>query len=143
MGAVRAILKTEPSEYSFEDLQRDGKTAWTGIRNFAALKNLEKLKMGDAVAVYHTGDEKAAVGIGIIARPAYRVHGQPDKFLAVDVRAGRRLPRPVKLEEMKNHPAFAQSPLVTMGRLSVVLLTVEQSDVLDALSRRSTRETKI
>lgn len=136
MSAVKAILKTEPSEYSFDDLERDHSTTWSGIHNFVALKELEALKVGDAVAIYHTGGERAAVGIAIVIRAAYRPHEEPhSKFRVVDVRAGRRFPRPVTLEELKREPSFVDSLLLTMGRLSVVPLTEEQSDALDRLSR--------
>jgi predicted RNA-binding protein with PUA-like domain len=141
MSAIKAVLKTEPSAYSFDDLERDRTTLWTGIHNYAALRNLEQLKIGDAVAIYHTGAEKAAVGIAIVTKAAHRPRGEPNpKFLAIEVRAGRRLPRAVPLDVLKEDPAFADSPLVTMGRLSVVPLTAEQSDRISALAGRR-RET--
>lgn len=141
MSAIKALLKTEPSEYSFDQLEKDGTTTWSGIHNYAALRNLETLKVGDAVTIYHTGAERAAVGIAIVTRAAHRVRGEPNpKFLSIEVRAGRRFSRAVSLEDLKNEPAFAASPLVTMGRLSVVPLTPEQSDRLAAMAGRR-RET--
>jgi len=141
MSAIKAVLKTEPSAYSFDDLERDHATLWSGIHNYAALRNLETLKIGDAVAVYHTGSERAAVGIAIVTRAAHRPRGEPNpKFLAIEVRAGRRFPKPVTLDALKEDPAFSDSPLVTMGRLSVVPLTPEQSDRMAALAGRR-RET--
>lgn len=141
MSAIKAVLKTEPSEYSFDDLERDRVTLWSGIHNYAALRNLEDLKIGDAVAVYHTGTERAAVGVAIVTKAAHRPRGEPNpKFLAVEVRAGRRFPKPVPLDVLKDDPAFADSPLVRMGRLSVVPLTAEQSDRISALAGRR-RET--
>ncbi|HWC64635.1 MAG TPA: EVE domain-containing protein [Thermoanaerobaculia bacterium] len=141
MSAIKAVLKTEPSEYSFDDLERDRVTLWSGIHNYAALRNLEDLKIGDAVAIYHTGTERAAVGVAIVTKAAHRPRGEPNpKFLAVEVRAGRRFPRPVPLDVLKDDPAFADSPLVRMGRLSVVPLTAEQSDRISALAGRR-RET--
>jgi len=136
MAAIKAILETEPSKYSFDDLERDGKTSWDGVTNWGALKNLETLRVGDAVAIYHTGSQRAAVGIAIISRAAYRMHGQPSKYLAVNVRTGRRFESAVSLNELRTEPAFAESPLFGQGRLSVVLLTAVQSDILDRLSRR-------
>jgi len=137
MSAIKAVLKTEPSEYSFDQLEKDRVALWTGIHNYAALKNLEQLKIGDAVAVYHTGTERAAVGIAIVTKAAHRPRGEPNpKFLAIEVRAGRRFPRPVPLDVLKEDPAFASSPLVTMGRLSVVPLTAPQSDRITALAGR-------
>ncbi len=136
MSAIKAILKSEPSEYSFDDLVREGRTVWSGIHNFVALKNLEALRVGDAVGIYHTGSERAVVGIAIVTRAAYRPAGEPhSKFRVVDLRAGRRFSRPVPLEEIKTDSAFQESLLVTMGRVSVVPLTPEQSDALDRLSR--------
>ena len=137
MSAIKAVLKTEPSAYSFDQLEKDHVTLWSGIHNYAALRNLEQLKIGDAVAVYHTGAERAAVGIAIVTKPAHRPRGEPNpKFLAIEVRAGRRFPRPVPLDILKEEPAFADSPLVTMGRLSVVPLTPQQSDRMAALAGR-------
>jgi predicted RNA-binding protein with PUA-like domain len=136
VGAIKAILKTEPSDFSFDDLQREGKTVWSGIHNFVALKNLETLKVGDAVAIYHTGNERAMMGIAIVTRAAYRPRAEPhSKFRVVDLRAGRRFARPVTLEDLKKEPVFQDSLLLTMGRISVVPLTAEQSEVLDRLSR--------
>jgi predicted RNA-binding protein with PUA-like domain len=136
VAAIRAILKTEPSEYSFDDLQRDGATIWEGISNYAALNSLKTLKVGDAVAIYHTGSQRAAIGIGIVAKAAYRPIGVPNKFLVVRLRAGRRFSAPVSLEELKAEPSFQDSPLLQNGRLSVVLLSAEQSEAMDRLSRR-------
>lgn len=141
MSAIRAILKTEPSEYSFDQLEKDRATVWSGIRNYAALRNLETLRVGDAVGIYHTGTERAVVGLAIVTKAAHRPRGEPNpKFLAIEVRAGRRFPRPVTLDVLKEDPVFAESPLVTLGRLSVVLLISEQADRLASLAGRR-RET--
>lgn len=141
MSAIKAVLKTEPSAYSFDQLEQDRVTLWTGIHNYAALRNLEQLKIGDAVAVYHTGSERAAVGIAIVTKAAHRPRGEPNpKFLAIEVRAGRRFPKPVTLDALKEEPLFADSPLVTIGRLSVVPLTPEQSERMAAMAGRR-RET--
>ena len=142
MSAIKAVLKTEPSEYSFDRLEQDHVTLWSGIHNYAALRNLEQLKIGDAVAIYHTGAERAAVGVAIVTRAAHRPRGEPNpKFLAIEVRAGRRFPRPVPLDVLKEDPAFADSPLVKMGRLSVVPLTAEQADRMSALAGRRREST--
>jgi predicted RNA-binding protein with PUA-like domain len=141
MSAIKAVLKTEPSQYSFDQLEKDRVTLWTGIHNYAALRNLETLKVGDAVAIYHTGSERAAMGIAIVTKAAHRPRGEPNpKFLALEVRAGRRFPRAVTLDQLKDEPVYADSPLVTLGRLSVILLSPEQSDRLAALAGRR-RET--
>ena len=121
------LLKTEPDSYSYADLERDGGTTWDGVTNPVALKNLAAMKAGDRVIVYHTGGEKAAVGTARVARVAYPDPKAKDpRHVVVDLEAGAALKRPVTLAEMKAHPAFAESPLVRQGRLSVVPLTAAQ-----------------
>jgi predicted RNA-binding protein with PUA-like domain len=121
------LLKTEPGTYAFSDLVRDGRTRWEGVTNPVALRNLRTAKVGDAVVLYHTGDEKAAVGLGRVARAAYPDPDQDDeRRLVIDLAAGRALARPVTLATLKETPAFSESPLVRQGRLSVVPLTDEQ-----------------
>ena len=122
---MRWLLKTEPSDYSFQDLVRDGTAAWTGVTNATAVKNIRAMKKGDDVVVYHTGNEKAAVGTARVASPARDDPKEP-RSAVVDLRAGKALPRPVPLAELKADPLFSGSPLVTIGRLSVVPLTEEQ-----------------
>jgi predicted RNA-binding protein with PUA-like domain len=130
------LLKTEPSDYSFADLQKAGKAVWDGVGNPVALRNLRAMKSGDRVVVYHTGDEKAAVGLAEVAREAYPdPKKKNEKLVVVELRAGKPLGRPVTLAEIKAHPAFAQSPLVRQGRLSVVPLTAEQWKALESLAR--------
>ena len=121
------LLKTEPTSYSFSDLERDRRTVWDGVKNAAALKQLRAMRQGDQVIIYHTGDERSAVGIAEITREAY-----PDPELAdpkrcvVDIKKVARLKRPVALGELKSLAAFEGSPLVRQGRLSVVPLTKAQ-----------------
>ncbi len=119
------LLKTEPSTYSFDDLAREGRTRWDGITNPVALKQLGSAAVGDVVVIYHTGDEKSAIGLGEVVRGAY-----PDpknaRLTVIDVAAKRRLGRPVTLGQIKAEPVFAQSPLVRQGRLSFVPLTEPQ-----------------
>lgn len=130
------LVKTEPSDYSFGHLERAGKAAWDGVKNPMALKNLRAMKAGDLVVVYHTGDEKAAVGLAVVVREAYPdPKSRNPKLVVVGLEAGKRLPRPVTLAEMKALPVFAQSPLVRQGRLSVVPLTASQWKALEAKSR--------
>jgi predicted RNA-binding protein with PUA-like domain len=119
------LLKTEPSVYSFDDLVRDGKTRWDGITNAAALKQLRSAKTGERAIVYHTGDERRAVGVAEIARAAYPDPKHPE-LLIVDLEARDKLPRPVELATLKADPLFADSPLVKQGRLSFVPLTDAQ-----------------
>lgn len=130
------LVKTEPSEYSFDHLERAGKAVWDGVRNPAAVRNLRAMKAGDRVVVYHTGDEKAAVGLAEVVREAYPDPKSKNPRLAVvGLEAGKRLPRPVTLAEIKALPVFAESPLVRQGRLSVVPLTAAQWKALEAKSR--------
>ena len=119
------LLKTEPGTYGYDDLEREREARWDGVTNPVALRNLRAMKAGDRVVIYHTGAEKAAVGLAEVTREAY-----PDpankRLPVVDIAPRGRLPRPVTLAEMKALPAFAGSPLVRQGRLSVVPLTGEQ-----------------
>ena len=110
------LLKTEPSEYSFDDLVKDKKTRWDGITNPVALKHARAMKKGDAVVIYHTGGERRAVGLAEVS----------DAGEAPEIRAGARLAEPVGLEVLKASALFATSPLVKIGRLSVVPLDEKQ-----------------
>jgi predicted RNA-binding protein with PUA-like domain len=130
------LLKTEPSAYSFADLRRDGVTAWTGVANPTAQKNLRAMKVGDRAFVYHTGDEMAAVGVGRVVRAAYAdpTAGDP-RLCCVDLKPLAELRTPVPLAALKGDPAFLGSPLVTQGRLSVVPLSAAQGKALERLAR--------
>lgn len=128
------LVKTEPSAYSFADLQRDGETRWDGVVNPQALANLRAMKAGDRVLVYHSG-EKAAAGVAEVARSAYPDPAAADpRLVVVDLRAGAPLARPVSLEAMKAEPAFAGSPLLRQGRLSVVPLNQAQWRAVERLA---------
>ena len=115
------ILKTEPSEFSFDDLQRDGRARWDGVSNPVALKNLRAMHPGDELLIYHTGNQKAIIGLGRVASEPYPdpKAGDP-KIVVVDVEPGRVLPRQVSLAEIKADPAFKDFGLVRLPRLSVV-----------------------
>ena len=116
------LLKTEPSTYSFADLQRDQATIWDGVTNPVALKNLRGMKPGDRLVIYHTGDEKSAVGTASVVS----VDVGDGKNPQVKIKAGDAIGKPLPLAEMKANKLFADSPLVRQGRLSVVPLTKEQ-----------------
>jgi len=121
------LLKTEPSTYSFADLQREKTTIWDGVSNPVALKNMRAMKPGERLVIYHTGDEKAVVGIAEATSEAYPDPKQRDPKLAVvDLRAVERLPRPVPLAEIKKDRAFADLALVRIGRLSVMPVSADQ-----------------
>jgi predicted RNA-binding protein with PUA-like domain len=121
------LLKTEPGTYSYDDLLREGRATWDGVKNPAALRNMKEMKAGDAVAIYHTGDEKAAIGLAEVTKPAYPdPKSKNPRLLVVDLKPRARLGRPVTLSEMKAMPEFEGSPLARQGRLSVVPLTPAQ-----------------
>jgi predicted RNA-binding protein with PUA-like domain len=130
------LLKTEPSTYAFEDLRREGTTAWSGVKNALARRHLGAMASGDDVVVYHSG-EKAAVGLGSVVRAAYPEPGGGAGAVCVDVRAGRRLAAPVALSSLQATAAFRGSPLLTQGRLSVVPLSAAQWRALLALERKA------
>lgn len=116
------LLKTEPSEYSFEDLQRDGQTEWDGVSNPVALRNLREMAPGTKLVVYETGDRKRAVGTATVVS----VDTSNPKIPVVEIKAGKAIAKPVTLAEVKAQKLFADSPLVRQGRLSVVPLTAPQ-----------------
>jgi predicted RNA-binding protein with PUA-like domain len=120
------LVKTEPGDYSFEDLRKEEETTWTGVKNPVALKHLRSMKKGDRVIVYHTGSEKSAVGTATVVTNTFEENPKKPPESEVVFRAGKPLPRPVPLEEIKSRSLFADSPLVRIGRLSVVPLTAEQ-----------------
>ena len=125
------LLKTEPDEYSLADLQRDGVAEWDGVTNAVAQRNMRSIAQGDICVVYHTGNERSAVGLASVARGPYPDPTDPrGKRVWVDLRAGERLERPVTLSELRAEPAYADSPLLRMGRLSVVPLAQEQLDAI-------------
>ena len=122
------LLKTEPSEYSFADLERDTTTVWDGVSNPVAVKHLSAMKPGDRLIIYETGDRKSALGTARVVS----VDASDRKNPKVEIQAAQTLPRPVTLAEVKANKLFRESPLVRQGRLSVVPLTEEQYRFLTA-----------
>ena len=116
------LLKTEPSEYSFADLQRDQTTVWDGVTNPVALRNLREMPAGAKLVIYHTGDEKCVVGTASVVS----VDARDPKNPRVKIAAGEPAKKPVTLAEIKANKLFKDSPLVRQGRLSVVPLTEAQ-----------------
>lgn len=116
------LLKTEPSEYSFADLQRDRSTIWDGVSNPVALKHLRAMKPGDRLVIYETGERKSSVGTATVVH----VDDSDGRNPQVRIKAGVALKKPVTLAEVKAKPMFADSPLVLQGRLSVVPLNPAQ-----------------
>jgi predicted RNA-binding protein with PUA-like domain len=124
--ATDYLLKTEPSEYSFEDLLKDKETEWDGVSNPVAVRNLGQMTPGTRLIIYHTGDVKSAVGTATVVS----VNAKDPKKPRVVVRSGKKLNKPVSLVEIKANKLFKDSPLVRIGRLSVVPLTSEQYEML-------------
>jgi predicted RNA-binding protein with PUA-like domain len=115
------LLKTEPDCYSWDDLSRDRKTVWDGVNNALALKHIRSMKKGDLALIYHTGDERAAVGVAEITSAPYADPKEGDEKLAVvDLKPKKKLPRPVTLSDIKADKAFEGWDLLRIGRLSVV-----------------------
>ena len=120
------LLKTEPSEYSFADLQRDKVTEWDGVSNPVALRNLREMAPGTRLIIYETGDKKTAVGTATVVS----VDASNLKNPVVTIKAGKPLAKPMTLAQIKSNKLFADSPLVRQGRLSVVPLTPAQYKAL-------------
>jgi predicted RNA-binding protein with PUA-like domain len=123
------LLKTEPSEYSFADLVKDGATEWDGVSNPVAVKNLREMAPGARLIIYETGDHKSAVGTATVVS----VDASDAKNPRVKIKAGKPIAKPVSLGEIKANKLFKDSPLVRIGRLSVVALTKQQYEFLAGL----------
>ena len=127
------LVKTEPDSYSWTDLSKDKKTTWDGIRNFQARSNLKKMEKGDVVFVYHTGDEKAIVGLAQVSKAAY-----PDpkdgEWLAIELAADKPLKKPVTLAQIKSDKRLSDMVLVRAPRLSVQPVKSTEFDIITALS---------
>jgi predicted RNA-binding protein with PUA-like domain len=135
--ANRWLFKTEPSVYSFQQLQKDKKTIWDGVKNNLALKNLKDIKKGDEILIYHTGDEKAAVGVARALSGAYPDPSQKNpRMLVVDIEAVKPLPRPVTLAEVKANKKLANFDLVRLSRLSIMKVSDEQWDVVEGMAKQ-------
>ena len=118
------LLKTEPTVYSFADLQKEQSTIWDGVTNPVAVRHLREMKPGDQLVIYHTGDEKSAVGTATVES----VDASDIKVPRVRIKVGKPVTQVKTLAEMKANKLFEQSPIVRQGRLSVVPLTDEQFD---------------
>jgi predicted RNA-binding protein with PUA-like domain len=131
------LFKEEPTHYSYQDLARDGKTSWTGVRNPLAQKHLRSVKKGDRIFYYHTGDEKSVVAIAKASGDAYPDPEDRDgKFFAVDVAPVKKLPRPVTLAEIKASAAFKDFALVRISRLSVMPVTDKEWAEIEKMAAR-------
>ena len=124
--ATDYLLKTEPTEYSFANLLKDGETEWDGVSNPVALKNIREMEPGARLVIYETGNVKSAVGTAKVVS----VDAKNPKNPVLTIKVGKTIAKPVTLEAIKKNKAFASSPLVRIGRLSVVPLTREQYKIL-------------
>ena len=130
------LFKEEPTHYSFDDLVRDGKTSWTGVRNPVAQKHLRAVAKGDRIFFYHTGNEKAVIGIAKAAAAAYPDPSDASgKLYAVDILPVKKLPQPVTLAAVKADKSFASFALTRVPRLSVMPVTDDEWDRIVGMSR--------
>jgi predicted RNA-binding protein with PUA-like domain len=133
---MKWLVKQEPSAYSWSDFVKDGKTAWTGVRNYTARNNLRKMGKGDRVFFYHSVEDKAVVGIAQVVRAAYRdPTAKEGDWSAVDLAPIKALRRPVTLEQIKAKPRLKNIALVRQGRLSVMPLTATEFQIILKMGR--------
>lgn len=130
------LVKQEPSSYSFSDLQKDGKTDWTGVRNYQARNNLQAMKKGDKVFFYHSGDEKAVVGTAKVSKPAFQdPTTEESAWVAVEIEAGKPLKKHVTLAAIKANSKLSDIALLKLSRLSVVPITGGEFDEIISMSK--------
>jgi len=132
---VNWLFKEEPSHYSFDDLVKEGRTRWSGVKNPLAQQHLRAVRKGDRILYYHTGGDKAVVGIARAVGDAFPDPDDPSgRRAAVDIAPDRRLPRPVALGEIKKRKSFARFPLVRISRLSVMPVDDREWDAIVKMS---------
>ncbi|PYT07059.1 MAG: EVE domain-containing protein, partial [Acidobacteria bacterium] len=133
------LFKTEPSQYSLDDLARDGRAVWDGVTNPLALKNLRQARKGDPVLIYHTGDERKAVGLARIVKEPYPDPKRgSEKLVVVDIEFAQPLGRPVALDEMKKNPRLKGFDLLRLGRLSIVPVSDDHWQEIMKMAGRKT-----
>jgi predicted RNA-binding protein with PUA-like domain len=136
--AMNWLVKEEPTHYGFDELVKDKKAVWSGVRNALAQKHLRGIKKGDRLFYYHTGDEKAVVGIAkALSDPYPDPEDTSGKYVAVDIAPVKRLPRPVTLAEIKADPRFKDFPLVRIARLSVMPVTDAEWTRLEGMAGKA------
>lgn len=137
------MVKQEPESYSWDDLVRDGRTDWTGVRNFQARNNLRQMRVADRVLFYHSGKEKSVVGVAEVAKAAY-----PDRtskeagWVAVDIKPVNALSEPVPLASIRYHPKLGKLPLIRQSQLSVMPLSREEFDVIATMGGSRKRKAR-
>jgi len=134
--AAKWLLKSDPETYSYADLERDHETVWDGVSNNLALKHIRSIRKGDHALVYHTGEEKAVVGLAKIMSDPYPDPKHKDgRLVVMNIAAEKRLTRPVGLDEIKRNPDFKDLELVRLPRLSVMPVSEAQWEALLALAK--------
>lgn len=128
------LVKQEPEAYSFDDLVKDGKTDWTGVRNFQARNNLQEMKKGDKVLFYHSVSEKCVVGLAKVSKTAFP-DPTDEKWFAVEIVAHKKFKKPVTLETIKANKALANISLIKQSRLSVMPLTGDEYQEIFSMSK--------
>ena len=130
------LVKQEPNSYSFSDFQKEGKTDWTGVRNYTARNNLKAMKKGDKVFYYHSGDDKAVVGLATVSKTHFPdPTAEGDTWVAVELEAGKPVKNPVTLAAIKANPKLKDIALVRLSRLSVVPLTKDEYEEVLSMSK--------
>ena len=130
------LAKQEPSSYNFEDLKKEKKTIWDGVHNNLALKHISHMKKRDQILFYHSGDQKQAVGImEVTSKPYPNPEEDNERFIVIDVKYKRQLPRPVTLEEMKKQKKFKNWELLRISRLSVMPVPKDIWDIIIKMSK--------
>lgn len=133
---MRWLVKEEPDHYNFDQFVADGSTVWSGVRNPVAQRNLRAMQKGDRVFFYHTGKEKSVVGIAKVSKAAYPdPQDKAGRLVVVELVPEKKLPRAVTLAEIKAEARFADSPLVRIPRLSVMPVTQDQWEAIEAMAR--------
>ena len=135
------MVKQEPETYSWDDFVKDGETDWTGVRNYQARNNLRAMKTGDRVLFYHSGKDKAVVGIAEVTRAAYAdPTADDDQWVAVDLKSVKRLKNPVPLAAIRYDKRLSELPLIRQSQLSVMPLTKDEFETIVATSDGKTRK---
>ncbi len=125
------LVKSEPEAFSWEDLEKSGKTAWDGVRNYQARNHLKNMQIGDFVLFYHSVSEKAVVGLAKVIGTAYQDPTTDDtRWVCVDIEPVQKFAKPISLEWIKNQPLLQNIPLIKQSRLSVMPLSKEEFEII-------------
>lgn len=131
------LVKSEPSVYSWDQLQKDGSTIWEGVRNYAARNNLREMKKNDEVLYYHSNEGMQVVGVAKVSKEAFQdPTTKEEAWLAVELKPVKRLPNPVSLVTIKNHEGLKEMALVRLGRLSVQPVTDQEWKIIIELAKK-------